>query len=98
VAALVLPVLLVLFGVLFPLGVVDPPSHAEILGVLRNPLTRLGLIVVSALSLAHAAHRLRFTLEDGLRLKRYDALITAACYGGALLGTVAAAYLLLAVL
>jgi fumarate reductase subunit D len=57
----------------------------------------LGLLVVCALSLAHAAHRFRFTLEDGLRLKRYDVLIATVCYGGALAGTLAAGYLLLSI-
>ncbi len=34
--------------------------------------------------LVHAAHRLRFTLHDGLQLHRYDTLIATACSGGAL--------------
>ena len=96
VAALVLPVLLVLFGVAIPLGWLDPPSHADLLAVLRNPLTKLALIGICALALVHAAHRLRFTVEHGLQLRRYDGIIATACYGGALLGIVAAAYLLLA--
>jgi fumarate reductase subunit D len=95
VAALVLPVLLVLFGLAIPLGWVDAPSHAHLLAVLRNPLTKLGLLVICALVLVHAAHRLRFTVEHGLQLRRYDGVIATACYGGALLGIVAAAYLLL---
>ena len=96
VAALVLPVLLVLFGLAIPLGWVDAPSHAHLLAVLRNPLTKLGLIVICALALVHAAHRLRFTVEHGLQLRRYDGIIATVCYGGALLGIVAAVYLLLA--
>jgi fumarate reductase subunit D len=96
VAALVLPVLLVLFGLAIPLGWVDAPSHAHMLTVLRNPLTKLALIGICALALVHAAHRLRFTVEHGLQLRRYDGIIATVCYGGALVGTVAAAYLLLA--
>jgi fumarate reductase subunit D len=96
VAALVLPVLLLLFGVAIPLGLIPAPDHADLLAVVRNPLTRFGLLVVCAMSLVHAAHRFRFTLEDGLQLHRYDALITTVCYGGAALGTAAAAYLLTA--
>jgi fumarate reductase subunit D len=96
VAALVLPVLVVLFGLAIPLGWVDAPSHAHLLAVLRNPLTKLGLIGICALALVHAAHRLRFTVEHGLQLRRYDGIIATVCYGGALLGTAAAAYLLLA--
>jgi fumarate reductase subunit D len=98
VAALVLPVLLVLFGVAIPLGWVEAPDHAHLLAVLRNPLTRLGLIGVCALALVHAAHRLRFTVEHALRLRRYDPIIATVCYGGALVGTAAAAYLMLGAL
>ena len=94
VAALVLPVLLVLFGVAIPLGWVEAPDHAHLLAVLRNPLTRLGLLGICALALVHAAHRLRFTVEHALQLRRHDAIIATICYGGALVGTVAAAYLL----
>jgi succinate dehydrogenase subunit D len=93
VAALVLPVLLVLFGVAIPLGWVAAPDHAQMLAVLRNPLTRLGLLGVCALALVHAAHRLRFTVEHAFQLRRYDAIIATVCYGGAFAGTAAAAYL-----
>ncbi len=96
-AALALPVLLVLFGVLVPLGWVPAPDHAHLLAVLRFPLTRLVLLGVFFLALVHAAHRFRYTLRDGLRLLRFDRLIAAACYGAALLGSAAAAYLLFAV-
>ena len=94
VAALVLPVLLVLFGLAIPLGWVSAPDHAHLLAVLGNPLTRLGMFVVCALALVHAAHRLRFTVEHAFQLRRHDAIIATVCYGGALAGTVAAAYLL----
>src|SRR6266540_1212540 len=95
VAALVLPVLLVLFGVAIPLGWVAAPDHAHMLAVLRNPLTRLGLLGVCALALVHGAHRFRYTLHDGLQLQRFDGVIATVCYGGALVGAAAAAYLLL---
>jgi fumarate reductase subunit D len=98
VAALVLPVLLVLFGVAIPLGWLAAPDHAHLLAVLRNPLTRLGLLAVCALALVHAAHRLRFTVEHALRLGRYDTMIATACYGAAAALTATAAYLLLAAL
>ena len=96
VAALALPVLLVLFGVAIPLGWVDAPDYPHMLALLRNPLTRLGLLAVCALTLVHAAHRLRFTVEHALRLRRHDGIIAAACYGGGLAGIAAAAYLLFA--
>jgi fumarate reductase subunit D len=94
-AALALPVLLLLFGVVVPLGLVGAPDHAHLLAVVRHPLTRLGLFGICALSLVHAAHRLRYTLRDGLRLQRFDTVIVAVCYGGALAGAAFAGYLLI---
>jgi fumarate reductase subunit D len=93
VAALVLPILLLLLGLALPLGWVSAPEHAHLLAVLRYPLTRLGLLAVCALALVHGAHRFRYTLRDGLRLRRYDTLIATGCYGGALAGSGFAAYL-----
>jgi succinate dehydrogenase subunit D len=61
VAALVLPVLLFLFGVAFPLGILDAPDHVHLLTVVRNPLTKLALFGVCVLALFHWAHRFRFT-------------------------------------
>jgi fumarate reductase subunit D len=98
VAALMLPVLLVLFGVAIPLGWVEAPDYAHLLAVLRNPLTRVGLLGACALALVHAAHRLRFTVEHALQWRRYDPVIATVCYGGAVCGIVAAAYLLLGAL
>jgi fumarate reductase subunit D len=97
-AALVLPVLLFLFGVALPLGWISAPPHAHLLGVLHNPLTRLGLIIVCALALAHFAHRFRYTLADGLKLHRYDVLIATTCYGAALAGWLFAGYVIFVVL
>jgi len=94
-AALFLPVLVFLFAVAVPLGWIPAPEYGHLLAVLGHPLTRLVLLGVCTLSLVHGAHRFRYTLEDGLQLKRYDGLIATVCYGGALAGAVAAAYLLL---
>ena len=60
------------------------------IGVLTLPdvSPMLPWVVLFALCLAHAAHRFRYTLYDGLQLKR-RALIAVLCYGGAVLGTVA---------
>jgi len=49
------------------------------------------------LSLFHWAHRFKYTLFDGLQLHRLHGPINAFCYGGVLLGSAAAAYLLLVV-
>jgi len=93
-SALFLPILLLLFGLAFPLDWISPPDHAHVLAIAGNPVTRLVLLGVAAVSLVHAAHRLRYTLYDGLQLKHLDGLIATACYGGAAVGSAAAAYVL----
>lgn len=97
VAALVLPVLLLLFGVAFPLGWIDAPDHAHLLAVVRNPLTKLVLFGVCVLALFHFAHRIRFTIEHGLKLGRFDRVIAPCSYGTAVLLSVVAAWVLLTV-
>ena len=92
VAALVIPVLLLLFGLAFPLGL-SPPSHEHMLAVLGHPLSRVTIFVTCTLLLFHSAHRVRFTLYDGLQIKHLNELIVLVCYGGVLVGTVAAGYL-----
>jgi succinate dehydrogenase subunit D len=94
-AALVLPVLLFLFGVAFPLGLLDAPDHAHLLTVVHNPLTKLVLFGVCVLALIHCAHRFRFTVEHGLKLGRFDAVIALCCYGAAVLGSAVAVWVLL---
>jgi fumarate reductase subunit D len=93
-AAMFIPVLLFLFGVAFPLGWLTPPEHGYLLAVVRHPLTRLLLFALCMLSLFHWAHRFRYTLYDGLQIKQLDELINGLCYGGAVVGTLLAAYLL----
>ncbi len=60
--------------------------------VLGHPITRLVLFVLCALSLFHWAHRFRHTLYDGLQIKHLNEMIAVICYGGAVAGTVVAAY------
>ncbi|NDL59037.1 fumarate reductase subunit FrdD [Phytoactinopolyspora mesophila] len=93
-AALFVPMLLFLFGLAFPLGWISAPSHPELLDLLSHPVSRIVLLGVCVLALLHFAHRFRYTLHDGLQLKAMTGVIGAACYGCAVLGSVAAAYLL----
>ena len=93
-AALFLPLLLLLFGLAVPLGWISAPSHQALSGLLGNPLTLVVLFGVLMLSLFHWAHRFRYTLYDGLQIQHLNRLVGALCYGGALIGTVLAAYLL----
>jgi fumarate reductase subunit D len=94
VAAMLIPVHLFLFGVAFPLGWLNGPSYQGLLALLRHPFTRLYLFVLCSLPLFHWAHRFRYTLYDGLQIKHLNEIINTFCYGGAILGTAVAGYLL----
>ena len=93
-SALLLPAIAVLFGLAFPLGWLTPPEHGHLLAVLAHPLTRLVLFFLCVLSLFHWAHRFRYTLYDGLQIKHLNEVVNLFCYGGAIAGSVWAAYLL----
>jgi succinate dehydrogenase subunit D len=95
VAALLMPMFLLLFGFAFPLGWIGAPDHARVSALFGHPLTRAVLFVACVLSLVHAAHRFRYTLYDGLQIKHLNEFIAILCYGGAVIGSVAAAYVLL---
>jgi fumarate reductase subunit D len=94
-SAMVLPALILLFGLGFPLGWIAPPSYGALHSLVGHPLARLVLFVLCSLGLVHGAHRFRYTLYDGLQIKHLNEIIDVACYGGAVLGTVIAAYLLI---
>jgi fumarate reductase subunit D len=93
-AALFMPVLVVLFGLAFPLQWVAPPSHADLLAAIASPLTRVTIFALTTLSLFHWAHRFRYTLYDGLQIKHLNEMVRLFCYGGALVGTAAAFYVI----
>lgn len=87
-AAVFLPILVLLFGLAFPLGWLPAPDHAHLLAVVSHPLTLLFLFVLFVLLLSHWAHRFRYTLYDGLQLKQMKRPIAVLCYGGAVVGSV----------
>jgi len=93
-SALLVPVLLLLFGVVFPMGLIEPPDDAHVLAVLSNPLVRVALLLLCVLSLLHWAHRFRHTLNILLRLKWLSGPINLLCYGGAIAGSIWAAFAL----
>jgi fumarate reductase subunit D len=94
VAALLLPIHLLLFGFAFALGWLHGPGYDRLIEILRHPLTRVYLLVLCSLPLFHWAHRFRYTLYDGLQIKHLNELINTICYGGAVVGTAIAVYLL----
>lgn len=94
VAALLAPVHILLFGIVFPMGWLTFPNYEGLLALVRLPLVRVYLFALCSLPLFHWAHRFRFTLYDGLQIKHLNEVIFAFCYGGAIAGTGLAAYLL----
>ena len=93
-AAFLMPVLLFLYGLAFPLGWLEAPAYEQTLALIRHPVSRWVLFGLCSLSLCHWAHRFRYTLYDGLQIKHLNELIFLFCYGGAIAGTVLSGYLL----
>jgi len=93
-AALLIPIVLFMYGLAFPLGWLEPPSYQRMLALVSHPLTRLAIFVFCLLALCHWAHRFRYTLYDGLQIKDLNEVIFVFCYGGAMVGTVLAGYFL----
>jgi fumarate reductase subunit D len=92
IAAVFLPVLVLLFAFALPFGWVDP-SYAHIEALVDNPITRIVLFLLFVPMLVHAAHRFRYTLYDGLQIKA-KFLVAVACYGGAMALAALAFYVL----
>lgn len=93
-SAMLMPSLLFLFGLAFPLGWISAPGFATLRSLVAHPLTRLVLFGLCTLSLFHWAHRFRYTLYDGLQIKHLNELVAVLCYGGAILGSIVSGYLL----
>ena len=93
-AALFLPVLLVVLLIASPLGWVEVVTFAELQALVRHPLVRLGLFGFVFLCFFHWAHRFRYMLYDGLQLSHLNELIAVLTYGIATAMTLAGAYVL----
>ena len=96
VAAMVLPVLIVITGILVPFGLAgeDPLNFERIhSAVSQKDSVKLVLFIVITLPFFHWAHRFRFTLVD-VGLKSVSTLISVLCYGGAIAGTIVAVVIL----
>jgi fumarate reductase subunit D len=88
-AAMFLPILVLLFGLAFPLGWLDPPDYEHLRAVISHPVTLVVLFGLFVLMLVHSAHRFQYTLYDGLQIKK-KRTVAVLCYGGAVVGSVAA--------
>ena len=88
-AAVFLPILILLIGLALPLGWLDPPDRGHLLAVISNPLAFVVLLGLLVLMLVHSAHRFRYTLYDGLQIKK-KRTVAVICYGTAIVGSVVA--------
>jgi fumarate reductase subunit D len=80
VAALIIPVLILVTGILMPLGILPLP-YEKMAAFAHNPIGKLILVGAVALPAWHAAHRLRMTAHDlGLG---GGAAVQTVCYGSA---------------
>ena len=93
-AAVFLPILVLLFGLAFPLGWLDAPDHEHLLAVISHPVTLVVLLGLFVLMLVHSAHRFRYTLYDGLQVKK-KRTVAVLCYGTAIVGSIATLAVLL---
>ncbi|HTQ23341.1 MAG TPA: fumarate reductase subunit FrdD [Candidatus Binataceae bacterium] len=97
VAGYLLPVHILLFGILFPLGVFTGPGYEGVLHLVEHPLVRLYFMVLFFFGFFHAAHRLRLTLVDFLRIKHLETALGMVLYTAAALCTLTGVYLALTV-
>jgi len=96
-AALVLPVHILVQGVLGPLGiVVAVDRHYDTwISILGNPIVKLYLLVLIALPFFHFAHRLRYLLVDLGVPAAKGVPAQVIFYGGAVAVTLFAVWVLL---
>ena len=81
--ALAVPALVVITGILAPLGLASEDTLGDLFA---HPIMRAFVGILVALSLFHAAHRLRFALVD-LGLKPFKLPLAVVLYGGAVVGS-----------
>lgn len=97
-SALTGPVLIFITGIAIPLGFLLPNelmSYPRMLGFAQHVIGKLCILAVIVLYLWHAAHRIFKSLHDvGIHPSPASKL---ACYGAALVGSLLAAYGVLAV-
>jgi fumarate reductase subunit D len=97
IAALLVPVHVLVQGILGPLGLVPVVDrHYDTwVRVLGNPLVKLYLLVLIAVPFFHFAHRLRYLLVDLGVPQAKSVPAQAIFYGGAVLVTLVTIYVLL---
>ena len=88
IVAFILPVIIFITGLAFPLGIMPPEALAydRIHSFATNWAGKLFILAVISLTLWHAMHRIFLALHD-LGVKRGRAFFRWLCYGTAFLGT-----------
>jgi len=97
IAALLIPVHMLVQGILGPLGIVHVVDrHYDTwISILGNPIVKLYLLVLISLPFFHFAHRLRYLLVDlGVPAAR-STVAQVIFYGGAVVVTLLTIYVLL---
>ncbi len=94
-AALFLPVMVVISGVALPWLAIkrEQAGYEQLRGLVSWWPLRLLLLAIIAFAFFHAAHRIRHVIKD-LGWRHGTAPLSVGCYGGALTGAVYAAWLL----
>lgn len=82
--ALLAPALIILTGFLVPANSV---GFGRLHAIVTNPVGRVVLFGVAALTFFHSAHRLRHVLVD-VGLRRFSLVLAVVCYATALGGTI----------
>ena len=97
IAALLLPVHVLVQGILGPLGIVHvvDRNYDTWVRILGNPLVKLYLLVLISFSFFHFAHRLRYLLVDLGTPAARSLPAQAIFYGGAIVVTAVAIWVLL---
>ena len=95
-SAMLLPALLVVVCVVLPNQYLDDPraSYEHLFGLVTWWPVRVLLLGVIGFSFFHVGHRIRHVMND-LGWRQHTAPLSLLCYGGALLGAVTAAWIIL---
>ena len=96
-AAILIPVHILVQGILGPLGIVPVVDrrYDTWISILGNPIVKLYLLVLISLPFFHFAHRLRYLLVDLGVPAAKTVVAQVIFYGGAVLVTLLAIYVLL---
>jgi fumarate reductase subunit D len=97
-AALLLPIHILISGLAIPLGWVPAEAYSgqRLANLLGNPIVKLYLLALISLPLFHWAHRFRYFVFD-LGVRGGQMGIAVLCYGAAVVGTIIAALVLVGV-